>query len=65
VTLLASVRSDLLDILEYVAKSSGRIGVAQAFVSELRAQCHKMAALEVWDGRDSNSAQTFAARHGL
>ena len=50
-TFLASVRSDLLDILEDVAKSSGRIVVAQAFVSELRAQCHKLAALEATVGR--------------
>lgn len=50
-TFLASVRADLLDILAYVAETSGSLAVAQAFVSELRAQCHKLAALQATVGR--------------
>ena len=50
-TFLASVRADLVDILDYVAETSGSVAIAQAFVSDLRAQCHKLAALEATVGR--------------
>ncbi len=50
-TFLASVRADLLDILTYVAETGGSVAIAQAFVSELRAQCHKLAALDATVGR--------------
>ncbi len=50
-TFLASVRLDLLDILAYIAERSGSVAVAEAFVSDLRAQCHKLAALEATVGR--------------
>ncbi len=61
-TFLASVRADLLDILTYVAETGGSVAIAQAFVSELRAQCHKLAALDATVGRPRPScARTFAA----
>ncbi|HXZ17681.1 MAG TPA: type II toxin-antitoxin system RelE/ParE family toxin [Roseiarcus sp.] len=50
-TFLASVRADLIDILAYVAETSGSVAVAQGFVSDLRTQCHKLAALEATVGR--------------
>ena len=50
-TFLASVRADMLEILAYVAERSGSIAVAEAFVAELRAQCHKLAALDAKVGR--------------
>ena len=50
-TFLASVRADLVDTLDYVAETSGSVAIAQAFVSDLRAQCHKLAALEATVGR--------------
>ena len=42
-TFLASVCADLLDILTYTAQESGSVAVAEAFVSKLRARCHKLA----------------------
>jgi plasmid stabilization system protein ParE len=50
-TLLSSVRADLLEILAYIAERSGSVAVAEAFVAELRAQCHKRAALDATVGR--------------
>jgi toxin ParE1/3/4 len=50
-TFLASVRADLLEILAYIADRSGSVAVAEAFVAELRAQCHKLAALDATLGR--------------
>jgi len=50
-TFLASVRADLVEILEYIAESSGSLAIAQSFVSDLRAQCHKLAAFEATMGR--------------
>ena len=50
-TFLASVRADLLEILAYIAERSGSVAVAETFVAELRAQCHKLAALEAKVGR--------------
>ena len=40
---LASVRSDLLQIFDYVANESGSISVAQGFVAQLRARCSDLA----------------------
>jgi hypothetical protein len=37
---LASVRADLLEVLAYVAETSGSVAVPEAFAAELRAQCH-------------------------
>jgi plasmid stabilization system protein ParE len=50
-TFLASVRADLLEILAYVTERSGSVAIAEAFVAELRVQCHKLAALEATVGR--------------
>lgn len=50
-TFLASVRADLLEILGYVAEKSGSVAAAEAFVRDLRGQCHKLAALEATVGR--------------
>jgi toxin ParE1/3/4 len=50
-TFLASVRADLLEILAYVAEANGIVVVAEAFVAELRAQCHKLAALDATVGQ--------------
>jgi toxin ParE1/3/4 len=50
-TFLASVRADLLEILAYVAERSGNVAVAEAFIADLRAQCHKLAALDATVGR--------------
>lgn len=44
-TFLASVQADLLDILTYIARSSGSLTVAQRFVTQLRRRCHELAAL--------------------
>lgn len=48
---LASVRADFLAILTYIATESGSVGIAEAFVRRLRAQCHKLAAIEGVIGR--------------
>lgn len=40
---LASVRQDLLDILDYVAGESGSVAVAQGFIAQLRGRCHGIA----------------------
>lgn len=40
---LASVRQDLLDILNYVAEESGSVAVAQGFIAQLRGRCHGIA----------------------
>ena len=48
---LASVRADLLAIFDYLAEMSGSISVASAFVGEVRAHCHKLAALSAKLGR--------------
>ena len=50
-TFLASVRADLLEILGYVSERSGSVAVAEAFVKDLRARCHKLAALDATVGR--------------
>ena len=50
-TFLASVRSDFLVILTSIADASGSVSVALTFVRELRAKCHKLAALDVTLGR--------------
>lgn len=50
-TFLASVRPDFLAILTYIAEQSGSVAVGEAFVRELRAKCHKLAALDVTIGR--------------
>ncbi len=48
---LASVRHDLLAIFVSIADASGSVSVAQAFVRELRAKCHKLASLDATLGR--------------
>jgi toxin ParE1/3/4 len=40
---LASVRSDLLGILNYVAEESGSVAVAQGFIGQLRGRCRDIA----------------------
>lgn len=50
-TFLASVQSDFLAILTYIADVSGSVSVAEAFVRELRGKCHKLAALDATMGR--------------
>ncbi|MBF0325182.1 MAG: type II toxin-antitoxin system RelE/ParE family toxin [Alphaproteobacteria bacterium] len=40
---LASVRQDLLDILNYVAAESGSVAVAQEVITQLRGRCHAIA----------------------
>jgi toxin ParE1/3/4 len=50
-TFLASALTDLLSILDYIATQSGNAGLAKTFVQRLRAQCHKLAALEAKVGR--------------
>jgi plasmid stabilization system protein ParE len=50
-TFLASVRADFLGILTYVSEQSGSVAVGEAFMRELRAKCHKLAALEATIGR--------------
>jgi toxin ParE1/3/4 len=48
---LASVRHDLLVILTSIAEISGSVAVAQAFVRELCAKCHRLASLDATVGR--------------
>jgi toxin ParE1/3/4 len=48
---LASVQGDLARILRYIARMSGSVSVAQRFVGELRAYCHRLAALPGTLGR--------------
>jgi toxin ParE1/3/4 len=50
-TFLASVRIDLLSILTYIAGASGSVAIAEEFVRRLRAQCHKLAAIQGTAGR--------------
>ncbi len=50
-TFLASVRTDFLAILTYVADASGSVSVGEAFVRKLRAKCHALAALGGMIGR--------------
>ncbi|MBI1868288.1 MAG: type II toxin-antitoxin system RelE/ParE family toxin [Methylocystis sp.] len=50
-TFLASVRADFLAILTYIADASGSVVVAETFVRKLRAQCHKLAAINGTIGR--------------
>jgi len=50
-TFLASVRPDFLAILTDIAEQSGSIAVGEAFVRDLRAKCHQLAALEGAIGR--------------
>jgi len=40
---LASVRTDLLDILTYTAQESASVAVAETLVRKLRTKCHKLA----------------------
>ena len=44
-TFLAAAQADLVNILVYITESSGSLAIAQAFVQQLRAQCHKLAGL--------------------
>ena len=48
---LASVQDDLVRILSYIAHMSGSVSVAQRFVRELRAYCHRLASLPGTLGR--------------
>jgi toxin ParE1/3/4 len=50
-TFLGGVRADFLAILTYIADQSGSVAVGEAFVRELRAKCHKLAALDATIGR--------------
>ena len=50
-TFLGGVRADFLEILTYIADQSGSVAVGEAFVRELRAKCHKLAALDASVGR--------------
>jgi plasmid stabilization system protein ParE len=50
-TFLKSAAADLLAILTYIADESGSVAVGEAFVHKLRAQCHKLAALNATMGR--------------
>jgi plasmid stabilization system protein ParE len=50
-TFLASVRSDFLVILTSIAEISGSVSIAQTFVLELRAKCHKLASFDTTIGR--------------
>jgi plasmid stabilization system protein ParE len=50
-TFLASVRDDFLAILTYIAETSGSVAIGEAFVRQLRLQCHKLAAMEGVVGR--------------
>ncbi len=50
-TFLSSVRGDLLDILTYIAETSGSVANAEAFTRKLRAQCHKLASYRTVMGR--------------
>lgn len=48
---LASVQTDLVDILTHLARVSGSLAVAQSFVAQLRRRCHEPAALPGTLGR--------------
>lgn len=48
---LASVQTDLVDILTHLARVSGSLAVAQGFVAQLRRRCHELAALPGTLGR--------------
>jgi len=48
---LAPVQADLVRILNYVARMSGSVSVAQRFVRELRDYCHHLASLPGTLGR--------------
>lgn len=48
---LASVKADLIAILDHVAEASGSVSTAERFVGALRAQCHKLAGLAAMVGR--------------
>ena len=48
---LASARRDLVSILEYIARESGSVGLAERFVGRLRAQCARLANLPGTLGR--------------
>jgi len=50
-TFLASVRADFLAILTYIAEESGSVAIGEAFVRQLRAQCHKLAGINGTIGR--------------
>ncbi len=50
-TFLASVQNDVLGILSYIAEQSGSLSVAQRFVRQVRAHCHKLAGLPGTLGR--------------
>ncbi len=41
---LASVKSDLLAILGYIAEASGSVAIAMSFVGQLRERCRQLAA---------------------
>lgn len=48
---LSSARRDLLSILRHIAKESGNVKIADAFVSKLERQCEKLASLPGTLGR--------------
>ena len=50
-TFLASVRSDLLEILSYITEASGSVSSGQSFVRKLRDKCHRLAAIDSVVGR--------------
>jgi toxin ParE1/3/4 len=50
-TFLAAVQADFVRILTAIARGSGSVAVAQRFVRELRAYCHRLAALPGTLGR--------------
>ncbi|KAB7783384.1 type II toxin-antitoxin system RelE/ParE family toxin [Methylorubrum populi] len=48
---LASAQADLVQILEDITRASGSLATGQIFVRQLRAQCHRLAALPGTLGR--------------
>ena len=48
---LASIKTDLVEILEYIARATGSLETGQRFVAELRAKCHHLAGLPGTLGR--------------
>jgi plasmid stabilization system protein ParE len=45
VRFLAAVETDLINILDYIARETGSLETAQRFVAELRAKCYHLASL--------------------
>ena len=65
-TFLASVRADFLAILSYIATETGSVSVAERFVRQLRAQCHKLAGINgtIGRARPELRADMRSAPHG-